>query len=176
MGTELTRQRVEDAYQALFAFLIEESAENKATVDQYWSPDMRGWIVPGNHQLAGMWEGQIGFLDFMRYVMKISQGTYHSDYLAILLDSDRWSADVTHNYGLMPGSDPATNSPYERMNFDVVHLLEWEDGKVIQGQGAIFGDGTSRYNQFMSQLDPEGRRTQVVQLGRYSQWEKYAGS
>jgi uncharacterized protein len=177
MARELTRAVVEEAYEALFGFLVEESDANKKQFDEYWAADMNGWLVPGSHQLSGFWAGQDGFLDFMRYVMKISQGTFHTDYIAVLLDPEGgWSADVTHNHGLMPGADPATNSPYELMDMQVVHLLQWRDGKVVQGQGAIFGDGTSRYNQFMSQLDPQERRRQVVQLGRYEDWAKYSGS
>jgi hypothetical protein len=31
-----------------------------------------------------------------------------------------------------------------------VHVLRWRDGKVIAGKGAIFGDGTTEYDQFWS--------------------------
>ncbi|MEJ7651977.1 MAG: hypothetical protein WKH64_00750 [Chloroflexia bacterium] len=29
-----------------------------------------------------------------------------------------------------------------------MHVLRWRDGKVVEGRGAIFGDGTTQYDQF----------------------------
>jgi hypothetical protein len=46
------------------------------------------------------------------------------------------------------------------LDIDVVHVLRWRDGKVIEGRGAIFGDGTTEYDQFWSPRGGrEGERT-----------------
>jgi len=34
------------------------------------------------------------------------------------------------------------------LDIDVIHYLIWRDGKVIEGRGAIFGDGTAQYDAF----------------------------
>jgi uncharacterized protein len=44
------------------------------------------------------------------------------------------------------------------LSIDVVHVLRWRDGKVIEGKGAIFGDGTNNYDLFWSPLGPTGER------------------
>ncbi len=48
--------------------------------------------------------------------------------------------------------------PYTKLDIDVVHVLRWRDGKVIEGRGAIFGDGTTEYDQFWAPRGPEGER------------------
>jgi hypothetical protein len=52
------------------------------------------------------------------------------------------SCDITHNLGRRAGQDERI------LDIDVVHFLRWRDGKVIEGRGAIFGDGTARYDEF----------------------------
>jgi hypothetical protein len=118
------------------------------------------WCVPGNHQLAGWWEGRSGFLNFMERVAKLSGGSFVMTPIAILLD-DGWSADVTHNLGTRSTAPEGSLSTYDRLDIDVIHLLRWRDGKVIEGRGAIFGDGTTQFNQFWSQLATDATRVEA---------------
>jgi hypothetical protein len=143
---------VESAYGAL-------ATGDQDEIAKYWAEDMR-WCVPGNHQLAGWWEGRTGFLDFMERVAKLSGGSFVMTPIAILLD-DGWSADVTHNLGTRSTAPEGSLSSYDRLDIDVIHLLRWRDGKVIEGRGAIFGDGTTQFNQFWSQLAVDATRVEA---------------
>ncbi|TDQ46895.1 nuclear transport factor 2 family protein [Actinorugispora endophytica] len=148
-GQGPTRERVEAAYQAL-------ETGDRSRVAEYWAEDMR-WLVPGNHQLAGWWEGLDGFLDFMGRVGRLSGGSFVMKREAVLLSGDR-SADVSHNVGYRAGAD-GSPSLYDRLEIDVIHLLRWRDGRVVEGRGAVFGDGTTTFNQFWSQVRADGVRT-----------------
>jgi hypothetical protein len=144
----VTAEQVEAAYQAL-------ATGDRNQIAQYWAEDMR-WLVPGNHQLAGWWEGLDGFFEFMSNVGKLSGGSFVMTRSAILL-ADNWSADLSHNVGTRVTANGST-SLYDRLEIDVIHLLQWSDGKVVEGRGAIFGDGTTQFNQFWSQLATDGTR------------------
>jgi len=145
----VTTELVEAAYQAL-------ATGDRNEVARYWAEDMR-WLVPGNHQLAGSWEGLDGFFNFMEQVGKLSGGSFVMTRSVILL-ADDWSADVSHNVGTRVTAPAGSTSLYDRLEIDVIHLLQWRDGKVVWGRGAIFGDGTTQFNQFWSQLAPDGSR------------------
>jgi len=147
-----TTDLVEKAYQAL-------ATGDRKQVEQYWAEDMR-WMVPGNHQLAGWWEGLDGFFDFMTRVGKLSGGSFVMTRSAILL-ADGWSADISYNLGTRTNATDGSLSPYDRLEIDVVHVLRWRDGKVIEGRGAIFGDGTTQFNQFWSQLATDATRVEA---------------
>jgi hypothetical protein len=151
MAAGVTRELVEAAYQAL-------ATGDRTEVAKYWSEDMR-WCVPGNHQLAGWWEGLDGFFNFMEQVGKLSGGSFVMTRSAILL-SDDMSADVSYNVGNRVGTEGSV-SPYDHLEIDVVHLLRWRDGKVVEGRGAIFADGTTQFNQFWSQLATDAVRVGV---------------
>ncbi|WP_068929109.1 nuclear transport factor 2 family protein [Planobispora rosea] len=146
--TAVTPELVDAAYAAL-------GSGDPAQVARYWHEDMR-WCVPGNHQLAGWYEGRDAFLGFMERVGKLSGGSFSMERVAVLTGGD-YSADVTHNVGRRAGATGAA-SPYDSLDIDVVHVLRWSDGRVVEGRGAIFGDGTTRFNQFWSQLDAGGAR------------------
>lgn len=145
----VTAAQVESAYGAL-------ATGDRTQIARWWAEDMR-WLVPGNHQLAGWWEGLDGFFDFMERVGELSGGSFVMTRTAILLDEDS-SADVSHNIGSRVGDVDETGSLYDRLEIDVVHLLRWRDGKVVEGRGAIFGDGATQFNQFWSQLRDDGTR------------------
>jgi len=145
----VTPDQVEAAYQAL-------ATGDRDKISAHWAEDMR-WLVPGNHQLAGWWEGLDGFLDFMGRVGKLSGSSFVMTRTAILTGGD-WSADVSHNEGARLSAADGSTSLYDRLAIDVVHVLRWRNGMVFEGKGAIFGDGSTQFNQFWSQLDASGLR------------------
>ena len=49
---------------------------------------------------------------------------------------------MTNNTGHRAGE------PTRRLDIDVIHWMQWRDGKVIHARGAIFGDGTAQYDAF----------------------------
>lgn len=144
----VTAEQVDAAYNAL-------ATGDRSRIAEYWAEDMR-WLVPGNHQLAGWWEGLDGFVDFMTQVGKLSGGSFVMTRSAVMVNEDS-SADISHNVGsLVDATDD--RDVYGHLDIDVVHVLRWRDGKVVEGRGAIFGDGSTTFNQFWSQVRRDGTR------------------
>jgi ketosteroid isomerase-like protein len=111
-------------------------------IAEYWAEDMR-WLVPGHNPLSG-WKNNLDeFIGFMAEVGRLSGNSFRMDPVALML-ADNASADVTRNVGNRAGQ------PDRVLDINVIHFLTWRDGKVIQGQGAIFGDGTAQYDEFWS--------------------------
>ena len=133
----ITPEHVEKAYGALGSGDIEQ-------IKQYWAEDMV-WQVPGHNRLSGWYHGLDEFLAFMAEVGRLSDHSFHMDLIAgeVLVTGD-YSADLTRNRG------HAAGQPDKTMDIAVVHVLHWRDGKVVAGKGAIFGDGTTEYDQFWS--------------------------
>lgn len=132
---QVTEQQVIAAYEALASGDGERIAE-------YWAADMR-WLVPGHNPLSGWKNNRDEFIQFMVNVGQLSGNSFRMDRSALML-SDNGSADVTRNVGNRAGD------PDRRLDIDVIHFLTWRDGKVIEGKGAIFGDGTAQYDAFWS--------------------------
>jgi uncharacterized protein len=133
--TNVTPELVGKAYEAL-------ASGDKVRVQEYWADDMK-WLAPGHNQLSG-WKNNLDeFLAFMRRVGELSANSFRMDPIAVMTAED-CSADVTHNLGNRAGE------PNRILDIDVIHFLRWRDNKVIEGQGAIFGDGTAQYDEFWS--------------------------
>jgi uncharacterized protein len=132
---KLTPELVIQAYDAL-------ASGDRARISQYWAEDMI-WLVPGHNPLSGLKRGLNAFLGFMQEVGRLSGNSFHMDREAIMLSDDA-SADVTRNQG------NRAEDPSRRLDINVIHYLRWRDGKVIEGRGAIFGDGTAQYDTFWS--------------------------
>jgi len=150
-----TVEMVQSAYQALGSGSI-------SRISEYYHPDLR-WLVPGNHPLAGWHEGRDAFLDMMKLARTLTDGSFLMD-MAVIMTGDGFSADLCRNTATRPGSAADSCSPYDRLDIDVLHLLKWRDGKVIEGRDALFGDEATNFSQFWSQLDSNGFRTRSPRL------------
>ncbi|MBK8026163.1 MAG: ester cyclase [Chloroflexi bacterium] len=137
----VTAELVKLAYDAL-------ASGDKAEIDKYWDNNMR-WLVPGHNPLSGWHYGLDAFLAFMGQVGALSNGSFKMTGVTVLVN-DEWSADVTHNLGFRSGHEGTGQVPYTKLDIDVIHLLRWRNGRVIEGRGAIFGDGTNEYDLFWS--------------------------
>lgn len=131
--TQVTAALVQQAYAAL-------ASGDRTQIEQYWAADMV-WLVPGHNRLSGWKQNREEFLAFMAEVGRLTENSFRMDPIALML-SDDGSADVTHNLGHRAGE------PERILDIDVIHFLRWRDGKVIDGRGAIFGDGTAQYDAF----------------------------
>ncbi|MBI5648462.1 MAG: nuclear transport factor 2 family protein [Ignavibacteriae bacterium] len=129
----ITADLVGAAYAAL-------ASGDPAQIAQYWAEDLR-WLVPGHNQLSGWKNSRDEFVAFMAKVGALSANSFNMQLLA-LMTADNFSADVTHNTGHRAGE------PGRILDIDVIHWLTWRDGMVIEGRGAIFGDGTAQYDAF----------------------------
>jgi steroid delta-isomerase-like uncharacterized protein len=145
----VTPELVAKAYDAL-------ASGNMAEIEKYWDRDMN-WLVPGHNRLSGWYHGRDEFLAFMGEVGRLSNNSFHMERSALMV-SDEYSADVTFNLGYRAGYEEKGTVPYTKLAIDVVHVLRWRDGKIIEGRGAIFGDGANEYDQFWSPFGPEGER------------------
>jgi len=137
---DVTVDRVKSAYKAL-------ATGDKNLISEFWADDM-AWQVPGHNQLSGWYHDLDEFLGFMGQVGALSGNSFNMETISVIATED-WSADITRNRGKRADSDKA-------MDIEVVHVLRWRDGKVIAGRGAIFGDGTTEYDQFWSRAPVVG--------------------
>jgi ketosteroid isomerase-like protein len=133
--TKITPELVANAYAAL-------ASGEREKILEYWAEDMR-WLVPGHNVLSGWKEGREAFLGFMRQVGEMSGNSFHMDNISTTTNEE-YSADVTRNRGQRAGN------PDKKLDILVVHVMRWRDGKVIEGRGAIMGDGTTQFDQFWS--------------------------
>ena len=129
----ITTEQVAAAYAAL-------ATGQRSQIAELWAEDLR-WLVPGHNRLSG-WKNNLDeFIQFMGTVGQLSDNSFRMASVAVMT-ADNCSADVTRNTGHRAGS------PDRRLDIDVIHWLTWRDGKVIEGRGAIFGDGTAQYDEF----------------------------
>lgn len=147
----VTPELVNRAYEALASGNLEQ-------IKQYWAEEMK-WLVPGHNTVSGWYHGRDEYLSFMDQVNKLSGSSFNMK-RSVILTNDEYSADVSHNVGTRAGSDGKEDDDYQRLTIDVVHVLRWRDGKVIEGRGAIFGDGTTNFDQFWSPVGV-GNRNKV---------------
>jgi ketosteroid isomerase-like protein len=133
----VTPEHVKAAYGALASGDVQK-------IKQYWADEMV-WQVPGHNRLSGWYYGLDEFLAFMGRVGALSGGSFRMENIAgEVIVTGEYSADITRNRGNRAEDTKKT------MDIEVVHVLRWKDGKVIAGKGAIFGDGTTEYDQFWS--------------------------
>jgi ketosteroid isomerase-like protein len=133
MSTSVSQQLVRDAYAAL-------ASGDPHEIQRYFAEDIK-WLVPGHNQLSGWKNSREEFLEFMKRVGQLSGNSFQMESVAIMVN-DEGSADVTHNRGRR------ADDPTRILDIDVIHFLRWRDGKIIEGKGAIFGDGTAQYDKF----------------------------
>lgn len=132
---QVTPELVQQAYDAL-------ASGDREQIRKFWADDMI-WLVPGHNPLSGLKHGLDGFLGFMGEVGRLSGNSFYMNREAIMT-SENASADVTRNVGNRAGD------VNRKLDINVIHYLRWRDGKVIEGRGAIFGDGTAQYDAFWS--------------------------
>jgi ketosteroid isomerase-like protein len=129
----ITAEHVAAAYAAL-------ATSQRDQIAQPWAEDLR-WLVPGHNPLSGWKNNLYEFIQFMGTVGRLSDNSFRMDSVAVMA-ADNFSAEVTRNTGYRAGQ------PDCLLDIDVTHWLTWRDGKVIEGRGAIFGDGTAQYDEF----------------------------
>jgi ketosteroid isomerase-like protein len=135
----VTQEQVAAAYKAL-------ATGDMNQIREYWAEDLK-WFVPGHNIISGWKRNLQEFVDFMATVGKLSDNSFHMDAITVCTN-DEYSVDVTRNRGNRNGQ------PEKKLDIIAVHVLRWKDGKVIEGRGAIQGDGTAQYDQFWSPVVP----------------------
>jgi ketosteroid isomerase-like protein len=146
---DVTKDMVEGAYRAL-------ATGSRDEIVRHYDEDVR-WLVPGNHALAGWYEGIDAFLDLMSAAGKLTGGSFAMERLAILTGAD-CSADLCRNTGVRIGAPADAASPYDRLDAFVFHFMRWRDGRIVEGRDGLFGDDATAFNQFWSPLHDSGSR------------------
>ena len=131
----LTQELVKQAYEAL-------ASGDRQRIAEYWAEDMT-WLVPGHNQISGLKRGLNEFLAFMEKVGLLTDNSFQMSWEDVAISGDI-SADIRHNTG------HRAEEPTTQLDINVVHILRWREGKVIEGRGAIFGDGTAQFDEFWS--------------------------
>ncbi len=137
---DITADRVKSPYKAL-------ATGDRNLIAEFWAEEMV-WQVPGHNHLSGWYHGLDEFLGFMGQVGALSGGSFNMETISVIVERD-WSADITRNQGKRADSE-------KKLDIEVCHVLRWTDGKVTAGKGAIFGDGTTEYDQFWSRAPVVG--------------------
>lgn len=148
---EITPELVGAAYQAV-------SSGDREKTALYWSEDLR-FLAPGNHAHAG-W--RIGIDDFMAYVqamLEASGGSWTMQPVTLLINNeDGYSIDANKIHAVRAGAPEGSTSPFDVLDISGVQMLKWENGKVVEGYGGIFGDGGTNYSQWWSPISGDGER------------------
>lgn len=134
MSTQLTQERVLAAYEAL-------GSGDLAVIGQYWDADMT-WLAAGDGRVSGVHKGIDGFLGFMKTMGEVTGGSLAMERTGLLVGEDL-AVVLTHNTAHR-ADDPSTT-----LSIDEVHYLRWRDGKIVEGKGAMFGDGTGEFSRFV---------------------------
>jgi hypothetical protein len=91
--------------------------------------------------VSGTKKGLDDFLGFMKVVGELSGGSFEMTRTGIFLSGDQ-SIDLSHNTATRAGDSG------RKLSIDVAHVLRWSEGKIVEGRGAIFGSGTTEFNNF----------------------------
>ena len=138
----ITKEMVGLAFEALATGDMER-------IKDYWDEKMV-WIIPGHSPLAGRHEGLDAFIDYMRRVADMTGHSMKSEPVASMT-GDGYSAIVSRFIGYRAGfNESNATKPFTKLDVEVVQVLRWHDGKVIEGRSAIFGEGANEYDQFWS--------------------------
>jgi ketosteroid isomerase-like protein/phenylpyruvate tautomerase PptA (4-oxalocrotonate tautomerase family) len=133
LAKKLTVDRVGRAYDAL-------ATGDRAEMEKYWDQNLE-WLVPGESRVSGTKKGLDDFLGFMKVVGELSGGSFEMTRTGIFLSGDQ-SIDLSHNTATRAGDSG------RRLSIDVAHVLRWSEGRIVEGRGAIFGSGTTEFNNF----------------------------
>lgn len=147
--TEPTREQVQAAYRAM-------ATGDRAEIVKHYHEDVR-WLVPGNHRLAGWYEGLDAFLGLMAEAGKSSGGSFEMELLNVMT-GEGCSADVCHNTARRAGTPADSESAYDRLDAPVFHFMRWSGGRIVEGRDGLFGDDATAFNQFWSPLSGGGTR------------------
>ena len=149
--TEITPELVAAAYAAV-------SAGDREATARYWSEDLR-FLAPGSHAQAGWRTGIDDFMAYVQGMLAASGGSWRMKPITLLINNaDGYSVDVNEIHAVREGAPEGSESPYDVLSISGVQMLRWVGGKVVEGYGGIFGDGTTNYDLWWSPGDGDGVR------------------
>ncbi|WP_432020721.1 nuclear transport factor 2 family protein [Streptomyces sp. 1222.5] len=153
--SDLTPERVAAAWASL-------GTGDREKITEFWDENVR-FEVPGLHAYSGWYEGLDGFLEFFGNMFRLSGGTMHGENVTVLVNPEAgYSVDVNHITAVRAGAAADSTSPYDTFAVEALHLLRWDNGRIVEGRWAVLGAGAETTALWWSPRDADGARRQVV--------------
>jgi len=153
--TDITAERVADAWDSL-------TTGDRERILEFWDENVR-FEVPGVHANSGWYEGIDAYLGFFGNLYRLSGGTVHGERTVVLVNPEAGhSVDVNRIGATRAGAAADSTSPWDRFDVDTLHLLRWENGRIVEGHWMVFGSGAEGTRLWWSPLDSAGNRREVV--------------
>jgi uncharacterized protein len=152
MTVEFTEERFGAAHLALLSGSRDRALE-------YFVPEFR-FLTPGSHPFAGWHEGIDNVQAFLKRWWSASGGTLKFTSTGLLVNQAAGQLiDVIHVEGKRTDAAAGSDSPYDVLNFDAVdHFFFDDEGRIVRGQAAMFGEGLLNFNLWWSPIDRDGRQ------------------
>ena len=139
---KVSPEMVSSAYEAL-------ASGDMGRINEYWDADI-AWLIPGRNPLAGWHRGLNAFIDYMRRVGQLTNNNLKTQTMALMV-GDGYSAMMSKVTGYRAGfNESNAQRPDTKLDVDLVQILRWRNGKIVEGRSAIFGEGTDEYDRFWS--------------------------
>ena len=138
----VTQELVSDAYAAL-------ASGDMNRIKEYWDEDV-SWLIPGQNPLSGWHRGLPKFIEYLKKVGSLTGNSMKTQSISVLVGGD-YSASVSKFSGYRAGySESNAQKPDTKLDVEIIQLLRWQNGKIIEGRSSIFGEGASEYDRFWS--------------------------
>lgn len=153
--TDITADRVAGAWDSL-------ATGDRSRILEFWDENVR-FEVPGVHAYSGVYEGIDAYLGFFGNLIRLSGGTLHAERTVVLVNPEAgYSVDVNHIAADRAGAPSDSELPWDRFDTDALHLLRWQNGRIVEGHWMVFGEGAEGTRLWWSPVDAHGSRRDVV--------------
>jgi ketosteroid isomerase-like protein len=150
----INAERVAAAWDAL-------GSGDQSLVLQFWDKNVR-FEVPGLHAYSGRYEGIEAYQGFYGNLYRLSGGTVRGERKVILVNAEAgYTVDVNRITATRAGADVESTSGWDHFDVDALHLLRWENGRIVEGHWMVFGDGAELTPLWWSPLDEHGDRREI---------------
>ncbi|MGW9048126.1 nuclear transport factor 2 family protein [Streptomyces lydicus] len=147
----VSKERLLAAYAAL-------ESGNRDRILEFWDEELR-WEVPGHQPNSGWYEGLDAYLALRKTVARAAGGTFKVEISGVYVDAEAGrTVDIRRTTGRRAHAPEDSRSPYHWLDIEGVHILKWHNGRVVEGRGAVIGNGEANFHLWWSPVDPDGRR------------------
>ena len=141
-GQDVNVDMVNKAYEAL-------ASGDMNRIKEHWDEGI-AWLIPGRNPLSGWHRGLDGFIDYLKRVSELTGNNIKTQPVALTVGGE-YSASISNVVGYRAGyNENNAQVPDTKLDVELVQILRWRNGKIIEGRSAIFGDGANDYDRFWS--------------------------
>ncbi|MBN1148252.1 MAG: FHA domain-containing protein [Anaerolineales bacterium] len=139
---QVSAEMVAKAYEAL-------ASGDTNRIKEYWDEEI-AWLIPGRNPLSGWHRGLDAFIDYLKRVSALTSNNIKTQPVALTV-GDGYSASISKVVGYRAGfNENNAQKPNTMLDVELVQTLRWQNGKIIEGRSALFGEGAYEYDQFWS--------------------------